>query len=85
MNNDLLQFINLWVLFPASLFFRCIFVIILCILLRRLWVYKSKRRRVAVVVVGDIGRSPRMSYHALSLAQHEFNVELIGYAGMLLV
>ncbi|OAY81600.1 UDP-glycosyltransferase TURAN [Ananas comosus] len=28
-----------------------------------------RRGRVAVVVLGDIGRSPRMQYHALSLAQ----------------
>lgn len=29
----------------------------------------GKRNRVALVVLGDIGRSPRMQYHALSLAQ----------------
>ncbi|KAI1713749.1 chitobiosyldiphosphodolichol beta-mannosyltransferase [Ditylenchus destructor] len=34
-----------------------------------------------VVVMGDIGRSPRMCYHALSLANHGYNVELVGYAG----
>lgn len=28
-----------------------------------------KRNRAAVVVLGDIGRSPRMQYHALSLAR----------------
>lgn len=27
------------------------------------------RGRAAVVVLGDIGRSPRMQYHALSLAR----------------
>lgn len=30
---------------------------------------EAKRGRVAVVVLGDIGRSPRMQYHALSLAE----------------
>ena len=28
----------------------------------------SSRRTVAVVVLGDIGRSPRMQYHCMSLA-----------------
>lgn len=35
---------------------------------------------VQVVVLGDIGRSPRMQYHALSLARHGARVSLIGYA-----
>ncbi|EUC47956.1 glycosyltransferase family 33 protein [Bipolaris oryzae ATCC 44560] len=36
-------------------------------------------RSVQVVVLGDIGRSPRMQYHALSLAKHGARVTLIGY------
>lgn len=36
---------------------------------------------VHVLVLGDIGRSPRMTYHALSLARHNVPVELIGYLG----
>lgn len=37
-------------------------------------------KRAAVVVLGDIGRSPRMQYHALSLAeQAHFEVDLIGF------
>lgn len=40
------------------------------------------RDKVAVVVIGDIGRSPRMQYHALSLANEaNFDVELIGFDG----
>jgi beta-1,4-mannosyltransferase len=34
---------------------------------------------VQVLVLGDIGRSPRMQYHALSIAKHGGNVQLIGY------
>lgn len=34
-----------------------------------------------VVVLGDLGRSPRMQYHALSLAASGARVDLIGYAG----
>ena len=30
---------------------------------------RKRRGRAAVVVLGDIGRSPRMQYHALSLAE----------------
>lgn len=36
-----------------------------------------------VLVLGDIGRSPRMQYHALSIAKHGGTVELIGYHGWL--
>lgn len=38
--------------------------------------------RVQVLVLGDIGRSPRMQYHALSIAKHGGAVDLIGYNGM---
>jgi beta-1,4-mannosyltransferase len=37
--------------------------------------------RAAVVVVGDLGRSPRMQYHAHALAANETAVDLIGYQG----
>jgi len=37
--------------------------------------------RVAVVVLGDLGRSPRMQYHALALAGAGAQVDLIGYQG----
>ncbi|EON65520.1 hypothetical protein W97_04758 [Coniosporium apollinis CBS 100218] len=43
----------------------------------------GKRRKVKtsvqVVVLGDIGRSPRMQYHALSIAKRGGKVDLIGY------
>lgn len=38
-------------------------------------------RTVHIVVLGDIGRSPRMQYHALSIAKHGGRVYLIGYQG----
>lgn len=34
-----------------------------------------------VVVLGDVGRSPRMQYHALSLLQEGYIVSLVGYDG----
>lgn len=36
-------------------------------------------RRACVVVLGDIERSPRMRYHASSLAKEGFQVDLLGY------
>ena len=36
---------------------------------------------VAVIVLGDVGRSPRMQYHTLSLLQHGYQVSLLGYKG----
>lgn len=36
---------------------------------------------VVVVVLGDVGRSPRMQYHALSLLQEGYDVSLVGYDG----
>lgn len=37
------------------------------------------KKHACVVVFGDIGRSPRMCNHALSLANEDYNVELVGY------
>lgn len=49
---------------------------------------KRKARKlktsVTVVVLGDIGRSPRMQYHAISVAKHGGRVELVGYKGQTL-
>lgn len=36
---------------------------------------------VCVLVLGDVGRSPRMQYHALSLSKHGYNVTFIGFLG----
>lgn len=42
---------------------------------------EKEREQVAVVVLGDLGHSPRMNYHALSLAKEGFEVNLIGFHG----
>ena len=42
---------------------------------------KVSKQSVQIVVLGDIGRSPRMQYHALSVAHHGGRVELVGYHG----
>ncbi len=41
----------------------------------------SHQKHVIVIVMGDLGRSPRMNYHALSLLEHGHRVTLIGYEG----
>lgn len=39
-------------------------------------------REAVVLVLGDVGRSPRMQYHALSLSRLEdVHVTLVGFAG----
>lgn len=43
---------------------------------------KPSLRSVAILVLGDIGRSPRMMYHAESFAQSGFRTYLIGNRGV---
>jgi beta-1,4-mannosyltransferase len=42
----------------------------------------TSRVSVQILVLGDIGRSPRMQYHATSIAKHGGQVQLIGYCGV---
>src|SRR6266550_208224 len=42
---------------------------------------RIKPRSAAILVLGDIGRSPRIMYHAQSLAENNFETHLIGYGG----
>ncbi|KAI2577026.1 ALG1 chitobiosyldiphosphodolichol beta-mannosyltransferase, partial [Homo sapiens] len=64
----------------------CLVLLALCLLLPLLLLGGWKRwrrgraaRHVVAVVLGDVGRSPRMQYHALSLAMHGFSVTLLGF------
>jgi beta-1,4-mannosyltransferase len=41
----------------------------------------TKKPSIQILVLGDIGRSPRMQYHALSIAKHGGEVVIIGYKG----
>lgn len=36
-------------------------------------------KRVCIVVLGDIGRSPRMQYHAKSFIEKGYSVDIVGY------
>lgn len=44
---------------------------------------KPEDEHIQILVVGDIGRSPRMQYHGLSVAKHGRFVDLVGYKGLL--
>ncbi len=47
----------------------------------------TQHRRLAVVVMGDVDRSPRMRNHALSAAENldpSWSIDLIGYEGQAL-
>lgn len=58
---------------------------VLCLLVVLLW-YSTSRKRArpvrpkscTIVVLGDIGRSPRMMYHAESLLRHGWSLHIIG-------
>lgn len=41
----------------------------------------STQQRAIVLVVGDIGRSPRMQFHAASLAKNGWEVWMVGLEG----
>ncbi|EPY77164.1 beta-1,4-mannosyltransferase isoform 1-like protein [Camelus ferus] len=47
------------------------------------WRWGRAARHVIVVVLGDVGRSPRMQYHALSLAKCGFSVTILGFSSCL--
>lgn len=52
-------------------------------IIRQLCLKVYKKHNVCVVVLGDLGRSPRMQYHAMSFAKEGFTVDFIGYPGSL--
>ena len=57
------------------------FVSSLLLLLKRSPRSKPRLRSVAILVLGDVGRSPRMMYHAESFAKLQFETFLVGYQG----
>ncbi|KAI8049736.1 hypothetical protein BDF22DRAFT_698422 [Syncephalis plumigaleata] len=42
---------------------------------------RATEKRAMIVVLGDIGHSPRMQYHARSLMEHGYQVDMVGYSG----
>lgn len=41
---------------------------------------QTKKRTATLLVLGDVGRSPRMMYHADSLAKHGWETYVVGYS-----
>lgn len=60
--------------------FCAIFLILFIIRKLYLNIY-SVHKNVCIIVLGDLGRSPRMQYHALSFAKEGFTIDIIGYPG----
>ena len=67
-----------------------IILVLFLVLFRGLNVYLQGRSmktsvndsgNVTLVVLGDIGRSPRMQYHALSFSRNGYTVDFVGYDG----
>ncbi|KAK2787133.1 mannosyltransferase [Onygenales sp. PD_12] len=54
-------------------------VLVLLLLPSRYDPKRSRGSSVQILVLGDIGHSPRMQYHALSIAKHGGHVSLVGY------
>ncbi|KAJ8373326.1 hypothetical protein AAFF_G00266290 [Aldrovandia affinis] len=55
---------------------------LMCLRARRLRAHGGATNRSAcVLVLGDIGRSPRMQYHAVSLSKHGYAVSFVGFLG----
>jgi beta-1,4-mannosyltransferase len=52
-----------------------------CVPTRRRPAENPADEHIQILVLGDIGRSPRMQYHALSIARHGRKVDLVGYRG----
>ncbi|KIY45287.1 mannosyltransferase [Fistulina hepatica ATCC 64428] len=66
---------------------RSLVLVVTLLLLVWIWRFFKPRpaqhslRSVAILVLGDIGRSPRMMYHAESCATNGFQTSIIGYPG----
>lgn len=76
---DANTFIEVWA--TPLLFFSMTFTFMLMCLPTRHHPSKDEKKRVVVLVLGDIGRSPRMQYHCLSLVRKGAIVDLVGYEG----
>ncbi|XP_071106885.1 chitobiosyldiphosphodolichol beta-mannosyltransferase-like [Haliotis cracherodii] len=66
-------------LYTFQLLFWFPFILVFLYLLLN-YVVKGKKA-ACVVVLGDIGRSPRIQYHAISLAKEGYMVDIVGYGG----
>lgn len=68
---------------PNQMFLQVVLLVLCAVSFYKYVNRPLKLRSVAIVVLGDVGRSPRMMYHAESFAKLGFNTYLIGYRGEL--
>ncbi|CAF0758519.1 unnamed protein product [Adineta steineri] len=61
-------------------FLCAVFVVGIIIMVGKLRRPNTTQKCAHIVVLGDLGRSPRMCNHAIQFEKHKFNVQLIGYA-----
>lgn len=54
-------------------------ILVTSFFVRRIGLKPVMPKSATLLVLGDIGRSPRMMYHAKSLASHEYKTKLVGY------
>ena len=67
-----------------SLFLQILAIVAFCFLVWKIVrqpVEHASLRSVAILVLGDIGRSPRMMYHSESFAENGFETYIIGNKG----
>ncbi len=60
----------------APIGFVCLLIVFIA---QQISLKPARHHSAIVLVLGDIGRSPRMMYHAESLARHEWETSVIGY------
>lgn len=69
----------------SDVFWTIVLILLPIYLWRRISTLQTRRplelRSVTIVVLGDIGRSPRMMYHAESFAKDGFETTIVGYKG----
>lgn len=69
----------------SDVFWAIVLILLPIYLWRRISTLQTRRplelRSVTIVVLGDIGRSPRMMYHAESFAKDGFETTIVGYKG----
>ncbi|KAG8558447.1 hypothetical protein GDO81_016997 [Engystomops pustulosus] len=60
----------------------CAVTLLLALLCISAFIVPGRPSHVCVLVLGDLGRSPRMTYHALSLVRNGYSVTLAGFRGL---
>jgi beta-1,4-mannosyltransferase len=79
-NDSVILGIEMTALFAVQALVLAVFAFLTSLVWFRSW-RRPLRRSVAILVLGDVGRSPRMMYHAESFATLPFKTYMIGNKG----